>query len=121
MSDLSHTLLHYGRAWREADADKRMAHLQACFAENGRYVDPTADVAGRIHLCEHIGQVLESSGGRVEIASEPVSHHDVVHFTWHMVGPDGALMVSGHDFARFNADGLIEHLAGFFGSPPALT
>ncbi|KIC42698.1 hypothetical protein RA27_04915 [Ruegeria sp. ANG-R] len=121
MQELEHTIAAYGAAWQENSAEKRLELLTACFAENGRYVDPTADVMGQEQLNSHIGDVLQSSNGRVEIISSPASHHDVVHFNWHMVAPDGSIMVAGHDFIRLDEEGKIAHLAGFFGDPAPLT
>ncbi len=120
MQDIMQTIADYGAAWQETDANARFELLQRCFEEDGRYVDPTADVSGRESLSVHIGEVLESSGGRVELTSQPNVHHDVVHFTWHMVNADGVEMVSGHDFVRLGASGKIVHLAGFFGTPAPL-
>lgn len=117
MPDLNQVIADYGAAWQETDATDRLALLTRCFADQGSYVDPTAEVTGRGNLNTHIGDVLQSSGGRVEITSKPVSHHNVVHFTWHMVGADGTVMVEGHDFIRLDEDGKIAYLAGFFGSP----
>ncbi|WP_420587144.1 nuclear transport factor 2 family protein [Ruegeria sp.] len=121
MPDSHQTIADYGAAWQETDAPKRLALLERCFAENGRYTDPTADVHGRAHLATHIGEVLSSAGGRVELTSKPTQHHDVAHFTWHMVASDGSIVVSGHDFARFDTDGRIVQLAGFFGHPAPLS
>ncbi|WP_424833878.1 nuclear transport factor 2 family protein [Ruegeria sp.] len=114
---MTKTIADYGAAWQEANDDQRLALLSQCFAEDGRYVDPTANVPGRSQLSVHIGEVLKSSGGRVELTSSPTHHHNVVHFTWHMVGKDGAVVVAGHDFVQLDADGKISHLAGFFGDP----
>ena len=115
------TIADYGASWQEKNADKRLKLLTNCFAENGRYVDPTADVTGRRDLNSHIGEILQSTDGRVELTSKPSNHHDVVHFTWHMIGPDGKEYVSGHDFVHFDEDGKIAHLAGFFGDPTPLS
>ena len=120
MKELTRTIAKYAAAWQETDANKRLELLTQCFAENGRYVDPTADVSGRKELCAHIGNVLKDANGRVDITSGPTSHHDVVHFTWHMVAPDGSVMVAGHDFVHLDAQGKIAHLAGFFGDPSPL-
>ncbi|WP_170760588.1 nuclear transport factor 2 family protein [Ruegeria lacuscaerulensis] len=121
MHDLHQVISDYGAAWQEMDPDKRKEQLTRCFSENGRYVDPTADVSGIAQLSEHIGEILKTSNGRVDITSTPVSHHDVVHFTWRMVAPDGSIMVAGHDFIRLDDQGKIAHLAGFFGDPAPLT
>lgn len=120
MQELKQVIAAYGAAWQETDPEQRLKLLTRCFAETGRYVDPTAEVSGRNQLSTHIGAVLKDTQGRVEITSEPSSHHDVVHFTWHMVAPDGTIMVSGHDFIRLGADGKIAQLAGFFGDPAPL-
>ncbi|WP_109311535.1 nuclear transport factor 2 family protein [Ruegeria sp. AU67] len=119
--DWQQTIADYGAAWQQADQGQRLDLLTKCFAEDGIYVDPTAEVNGRSNLCDHIGEVLQSSGGRVELTSNPNNHHDVVHFTWRMVGPDGTIMVTGHDFVRLNEQGKISHLAGFFGDPAPLS
>ncbi|WP_170480493.1 nuclear transport factor 2 family protein [Ruegeria arenilitoris] len=120
MQDINNTITVYGAAWQETDPERRSQLLDHCFAENGRYVDPTADVGGRQQLCEHIGNVLKDTKGRVEITSAPTVHHDVIHFTWRMIAPDGSVMVSGHDFVQLNKQGQIAHLAGFFGDPDPL-
>ncbi|MDP5216328.1 nuclear transport factor 2 family protein [Ruegeria sp. 2205SS24-7] len=120
MTALNETLARYGAAWRESDPDRRLAHLAACFAETGRYVDPSADVTGRGALSDHIGQVLAEFGGRVELTSAPQHHHGTVHFKWHMVAGDGSVMIAGRDFARLDAKGQIAELVGFFGEPEAL-
>ena len=120
MQDLHQTINNYEAAWQETDASKRHDLLTFCFTENGRYVDPTAEVNGRAELSDHIGKVLKNSDGRVEITSKSTNHHDVIHFTWHMVGPDGTIFVAGHDFGLLDASGKITHLAGFFGDPAPL-
>ena len=120
MSDLNQVVSDYGAAWQETDADRRLELLTRCFADTGQYTDPTAAVSGRHNLSVHIGEVLQSAGGRVEITSAPNSHHDVVHFTWHMVADDGSKMVEGHDFVRLDTDGKISYLSGFFGDPDPL-
>ncbi len=117
MQELEQVIAAYGAAWQATEPERRLSLLEQCFAETGRYVDPTAEVSGRNHLCDHIGAVLSDTKGRVELTSEPTSHHDVVHFTWHMIASDGSIMVTGHDFIRLDADGKIAHLAGFFGDP----
>lgn len=115
------TMSDYGAAWQEADRSKRLEILARCFAEDGTYVDPMARVQGRSNLCDHIGEVNQSTGGRLELTSKASGHNDVAHFTWRLVGPDGSVVVSGHDFAHLDAEGKIAHLAGFFGDPEPLS
>lgn len=76
-----------------------------------------AEVKGRTNLCDHIGEVAQSTGGMLELTSKANGHNDVIHFTWRLVGPDGSVVVAGHDFAHLDDEGKISHLAGFFGDP----
>ncbi|MGG7565526.1 nuclear transport factor 2 family protein [Rhodovulum sp. DZ06] len=118
--DLDDALAAYGAAWLEADAGKRMALLETCWADGGRYLDPSADVTGREALSTHIGGFHAAQpGARIELASGASRHHDRVHFRWGMVTAAGAVAIEGVDFGRLAADGRFEEIAGFFGPPPA--
>ena len=124
MQELNRTIADYGAAWQETDATSGLNLLTQCFAENGRYVDPTADVS-------RVGSIVRAywrmscrtANGRVDITSRALTaHHDVVYIlrgTWSPGRGDHG--DAGHDFiqtgcARQNR----VHLAGFFGDPAPL-
>jgi hypothetical protein len=41
-------------------------------------------------------------------------HHDQLLSAWSLVGHDGAVLLTGHNYARVDRDGRIAHTAGFF-------
>lgn len=116
MADTAASVADYMAAWNEADAQKRRALLDRCWAEDGVYQDPTAHVSGRDGLDAHIVQFHNNMAGcKIETTSAVDCHHDVCHFTWAMVGPDGAVRVAGRDFGTFDGEGRVKTITGFFG------
>ncbi len=118
MKSLDTILIAYGAAWHERDPQKRMAYLETCWAEDGRYVDPNGDVAGRDGLAAYMDAFHEQAkGAKIIVTSQPNPHHEVAHFTWAMVAVGGFPLLKGHDFATLDQDGRIVQLVGFFGDP----
>ena len=71
----------YGAAWVEPDATARRTLLEQAWAADAVYCDPTAVVTGREALSDHIGGFQAAMpGGRIEVTSEPVLHHDSAFF-----------------------------------------
>ncbi len=105
----------YAAAWNERDATKRAAQLEAAWAVDGVYCDPTAHVVGRDALAEHIGNVHASLGG---FAIGPTSaydqHHEFARWTWRMTKESGEPLVDGVSVARLGDHGQIVLLIGFF-------
>ena len=118
--DAAESLDLYCAAWNEPDADKRRALLEKAWSDDGTYCDPTADVAGRQALVDHIGSVFEMFGHyRMQRTSGYDQHHDYVRFTWDMQTESGEPLVDGFDVARLAQDGRIDSILGFFGPFPA--
>ena len=121
MSKLQETVTTYGAAWQEEHPEWRLKLLTTALNEKGRYTDPTADLVGPKALCDHIGVFqVGNPGAKIEVTSTATLHHDIAHFTWRMLLPDGQVRLTGHDFAEFDEDGKILRLAGFFGDPDPL-
>ena len=55
-------------------------------------------------------------GGRVEVTTEPVRHHDSAFFRWSMTDGDGATVLTGFDVVQLDEHGRIARLTGFFDS-----
>ena len=111
--------VYYDRAWNADDAKAREALLTAMWAENGRYVDPMADVAGPEGVSKMIGNFrFVFPGAKVRSTSGVAEGHGGwVTFDWIIVSRLGRrTLFKGFDVAHFNADGKVELLAGFFGS-----
>lgn len=105
----------YAAAWTESDAARRAAHLDVAWADGGVYVDPLAWVVGRADLSAHIGETQATlDGGRIDVVTEPVRHHDSAFFRWTITDAEGATVLTGWDVVQLDADGRIARLTGFF-------
>jgi SnoaL-like domain len=119
MAACEQVLLAYVAAWNEANEGKRRTLLETSWAENGTYSDPTAQVAGREALVQHLGRLIEQfADQRVHLTSGVAEHHNLLQFTWVRVGPDGRRIRDGIDFGEVAADGRLLRITGFFGPPP---
>ena len=105
----------YGQAWLETDQQRRLELLDTAWAADAVYCDPVDRVAGRAALAAHIAMTQAMlPGGRVQVTSEPVRHHDSAFFRWTMSDVAGATVLSGFDVVQLDADGRIARLTGFF-------
>jgi len=119
MQDLQTTLRAYGAAWLEADADKRLAHLQIALADDGLYQDPASEARGRQALSDLIAGFQSSNpGARIELTGGADGHHDRIRFAWRMADGDGNERLRGIDCGRIGADGRLTEIIGFFGAQP---
>lgn len=109
----------YCAVWNARDADERRALVRQVWSDDGRYVDPTADVSGGEALVAHVGGVLEAFGDfRLRRTSGVDEHHDHARFTWSMETAEGGPIADGFDVVTLAADGRIDLVVGFFGPFP---
>jgi hypothetical protein len=106
--------------WNEKDPAARRAAVAAVFADDGRYVDPLADVTGHDGIDAVIDAVQKQFPDFVFRAGPSVdAHHDVARFTWEL-GPAGEEpVVIGFDVAVLADDGRIRDVHGFLDKVPA--
>ena len=106
----------YADAWNETDPAARAALLEDAWADDGHYVDPTAEVRGREALSAVIDGFQASLPGAVIVAtSGALELHGLVHFTWAVVDASGGTLSEGLDVGQRAADGRLELISGFFG------
>ena len=110
----------YLAAWNATDPTARRALVDEVFADDVRYTDPLADVAGRDALDATIAAVQARFPGWVfHLAGPADAHHDQVRFTWHL-GPEGAEPpVIGSDVAVTDGAGRIRTVLGFLDRVPS--
>lgn len=111
--------VYYDRAWNADDAQARGALLRAVWAENGRYVDPMADVRSPEAVSKMIGNFrFIFPGAKVKSTSGVAEGGGGwVTFDWVILSRLGRrVLYRGFDVAHLDADGKIEFLAGFFGT-----
>ncbi|MEE1784013.1 nuclear transport factor 2 family protein [Streptomyces sp. SP17BM10] len=108
----------YLAVWNEADPSARRKLIDEVWAEDGRYTDPLAAVAGRDAIDALIGAAQAQFPG-LEFTLGPVdAHHDIARFTWNL-GPAGAEpIVIGFDVLTAGPDGRIASVAGFLDRVP---
>ena len=114
----------YIETWNETDPEARRAALAMVWSEDGRYVDPLADVAGREQISAMIGAVQERAPGHVfrllDEQSQIDAHHNVVRFGWELVPASGGeALAIGFDVAVTEDDGRIGSILGFLDKTPA--
>jgi hypothetical protein len=115
------TVAAYVSAWAEPDNARRLAVLEACWASDGVYVDPSSRADGREALCEHIAGFQRTFvGHRIDLASGIDEHDGYLRFAWTLSSPDGSVEGEGVDFGQLDADGRLTLICGFFGPWPEL-
>jgi hypothetical protein len=120
MVDFTRLAGQYIAAWNETDPSARRALIEEIWAEDGRYVDPLAEVTGRDQIDAVIAAAQAQFAGMTFRLAGPVdAHHDQARFTWQL-GPDGAdAVVVGFDVAQRNADGRLALVLGFLDKVPS--
>jgi hypothetical protein len=120
MSDLTTTVDTYLSAYGEPDAERRAELIRQVWATEGRLVDPPLAAEGY----EDIGGMAAAlqqqfKDHRFRRVSGIDQHHGQFRFAWELVGPDGAVAVSGLDVGELSGDGRLLRITGFFGDLPA--
>jgi len=119
MPSIAETVAAYAGAWSEPDEAKRRKLLDAAWADDGTYTDPTVHVEGREALLAHIAAFQQQMpGARIRGTSGVDAHHGRLRFTWAMDDANGSVVVEGIDFGEVGADGRLARIVGFFGAPP---
>ena len=121
MRDVATTIDAYIAIWNETDAARRRALIAETWTEDATYVDPHASVGGAAEIGALVGAVQEQfPGHRFTLAGTPDAHHDVVRFTWHLVGQEsGQTVAVGHDVGTLADDGRLRAVTGFLDPAPA--
>ena len=111
----------YLDTWNETDPHARGSAVASIWAEDSRYVDPLADIAGHDEISALIGAVQEQVPGHVfQLVDDTVdAHHNVVRFCWELVPASGGESVAvGFDVAVTREDGRIGSVIGFLDKAP---
>ena len=116
MSDINETINTYMQLINETDAARRAELVGQVWAEDGEWVDPPLEASGHAGICDMVGTIFEHYPAHTFRRTSAVdAHHDVVRFTWDLVGPDGTVAFSGLDVGQLAADGRLRRITGFIG------
>ena len=104
----------YLNAYGEVAADERERLLRQSVTDDVVFTGPNEDDQGFGKLVEHIGQVQKKSPGARFESNKLLTQHGQLLSEWTLYKKDGAKIATGHKYARFNEQGRLTHLAGFF-------
>lgn len=106
----------YLAAYGEPDDVARAGLISQAFAADATLTDPPFTATGHAALSGSFAAVqAQFPEHRFARTSALDSHHDMARYSWALNGPDGSTAVAGLDFVRFDADGMILSVTGFFG------
>ena len=84
-----------------------------------RFVDPLLYATGHADIAALADVVIEHYPGFAFRRTSGVdAHHDHLRFAWELVGPDGAVAITGLDVGELDDDGRLRRITGFFGDLP---
>ena len=104
----------YIAAWNETESERRLTLLEAVFAQDGQYTDPSAHAGSRAELSALIGTFQTANPGASFTLEDGIDHHHGhLRFYWSLRFQTG-VELSGMDYAERAADGRLKRIVGFF-------
>jgi uncharacterized protein YndB with AHSA1/START domain len=114
-ADVEHTVDAWFSAWSETNAGARTRALGDIGSPDVRMRDRFSAVEGVEELSQHIGAAHQFMPGLRMEKSGPVRHcQGMVLVDWIAKGPDGQQRAAGANVFRFQEDGRIESVTGFW-------
>jgi hypothetical protein len=115
-TSITDTIDSHLEAYALADADRRNALVTTIWNADGELLDPPLEGCGHAEISALADVVLIHYAGHRFLRTTAVdSHHGFARYGWDLVGPDGAVAVSGVDVAQFDDGGKLLRIIGFFG------
>ena len=111
---LQQTYNSYLGAYSDIGATERKRLLQQSVTDDVISVNPNGESRGLDNLVEHIEQFQKQKTGATFKSNKLIAHHDQFLSEWTMYGKDGSAAATAHTYGRFNEQGLITYLIGFF-------
>lgn len=106
-------------AYCDPDRERREARIAELWAADGELLDPPLAGRGHAELSALTDVVLTHYPDHIFRRTSAVdAHHGHARYAWDLVGPTGAVAVSGVDLAEFTPDGRMRRVVGFFGPLP---
>ncbi len=115
-TNLTQTIDSHLEAYAMADADRRNSLVAANWSVDGELLDPPLEGRGRAEISALADVVVTHYAGHSFRRTTAVdAHHGFARYGWDLVGPDGAVAVSGIDIVQFDEVGKLLRIVGFFG------
>jgi hypothetical protein len=115
-TDITATVDAYLSAWNERDPQRRAELIERAWSERGRLIDPPLAADGHAAISDMASAMHEHYAGHgFRRTTDVDAHHDQLRFAWELVGPDGAVALTGLDVGELAPDGRLQRVTGFFG------
>ena len=107
----------YLAAWNETDDEARAALIERVLGADLWYRDSVLEADGRDSFCAALGGVQQAYPDHVMSRTSVIdTHHDLVRFNWAVGVPGAQPTFVGVDVAKFDGDGRLNRIIGFFGT-----
>ena len=104
----------YQDAWADIAVADREHLLKQSVADDVIFTSPPSGGQGFANLVRHIGQFQEQFPGAYFKSNKLFTQHGQLLSEWTMYNKDGSEFLTAHSYARFNEQGRLTHLAGFW-------
>lgn len=109
----------YTTSWSETDVAKRLKLFERCLSPDCVYTDPLTQATGYGPLSEYVSGLQRSVPGVRFVTTDFKTHHDQSLAHWNMVDAKGRTLVQGASHGRYDVDGRLKTMTGFFEPPKA--
>jgi hypothetical protein len=104
----------YLDVYADIPADERERLLRQSVTDDVVSTNPDGEIQGIGNLAEHIEQFQKKSPGAYLKSNKVLTNHNQLLSEWTICGKDGSEIATGHAYARFNGQGRLTHLTGFW-------
>ena len=104
----------YQDAWADIAVDERERLLRQSVTDDVIFTAPPYEGQGLGNLVKHMEQFQEQVPGAHFKSNKLLTQHGQLLSEWTMYNKDGSELLTSHSYARFNEQGRLTHLAGFW-------
>jgi hypothetical protein len=108
----------YTLAWQVASAAEKRAIYAECLAPDCEYNDPLARTKGYDELLDYMLDFQRQVPGGRFVVKHFLAHNDQSIACWDMVTGDGTVAGDGISYGKYNAEGKLTAMTGFFEPRP---
>ncbi len=111
---LQQTYNSYLDAYNDIAVDERGRLLRQSVTDDVVFTNPSGESQGFGKLMEHIEEFQKQRKGASFKSNKLLAHHGQFLSEWTMYDKDGSALATAHTYGRFNEQGLLTYLIGFF-------
>ena len=104
----------YQHAWAPVSDGERAELLRKSVAEEVVFTSPAGEGEGLPSLQRHVAEFQQQFPGASFRTDSIVQHHGQMLAAWVMLSDAGAELLQGNSYARWNEQGLLMQLSGFW-------